>query len=68
MTASLTDPGDGSGVYEPVSGNKTLEFLENGIIRTNYPMCALNPATGETYNSPYYADENYIKVQNCIGT
>ncbi len=65
MTASLIDPGDGSGVYEPVSGNKTLEFLENGVIRTNYPMCSLNPATEETYTSPYNADDDYIQVQNC---
>ncbi len=65
MTETLTDPGDGSGTYQPVTDNYTLEFLENGKIRTNYSLCNINSDLNTSYTAPYYAEENYIKAKNC---
>ncbi|MGV3695635.1 hypothetical protein [Flavobacterium sp.] len=66
LTHMLMDPGDGSGTYEPVAGEYTLEFLTNGSIRTNYPLCNLNVQAGaDDFTFPYIASENRIPSTAC---
>ncbi|CAM1372363.1 conserved hypothetical protein [Tenacibaculum litoreum] len=35
----LADPGDGSGTFEPVESNKTIEFKSDGTLVTNSSLC-----------------------------
>ena len=39
LTAQLFDPGDGSGTFEAVKSNNTLQFMENGSVTSNWNMC-----------------------------
>ncbi|WP_299103931.1 hypothetical protein [uncultured Tenacibaculum sp.] len=48
----LADPGDGSGVFQQVMSDKTLEFKENGIVITNTSLC--NPYSEEVIGSGSY--------------
>ncbi|WP_395062722.1 hypothetical protein [Flavobacterium sp.] len=62
LTQVLSDPGDGSGVYQNVTENKTIEFLTNGTVVANYSLCS----DGNVLTAPYFADENYILPNNCF--
>ncbi|WP_428743437.1 hypothetical protein [Tenacibaculum sp.] len=57
----LADPGDGSGAFEPVESDKTIEFKNNGILTTNSSLC--KPYSDEIISSGTY--ENNIIKTNC---
>jgi hypothetical protein len=65
MIETLIDPGDGSGIYEPVSGEFILEFFTNGTVGTNYMLCTLNGTNTGNFTSAYFANEQYIQSQTC---
>lgn len=35
----MADPGDGSGTFQPVESDKTIEFKNNGSVITNNSLC-----------------------------
>ena len=47
LTETLQDPGDGSGVYESIDSEKTIEFFNNGTFSMNGPLCGLSTSVGE---------------------
>ncbi len=57
----LADPGDGSGTFEPIQSNKTIEFRADGIVTTNSSLC--DPYSDEVISSGSYS-ENTITT-NC---
>ncbi|RSC95008.1 hypothetical protein [Tenacibaculum singaporense] len=48
----LADPGDGSGTFEPVRSNKTIEFKSDGTLTTNNSLC--DPYSDEMISSGTY--------------
>ncbi|TDQ28646.1 hypothetical protein [Tenacibaculum caenipelagi] len=57
----LADPGDRSGTFEPVEGNKTIEFKSDGTLTTNSSLC--EPYSDEIINSGTY--ENNTITTDC---
>ena len=53
----LADPGDGSGTFQPVESNKTIEFKSNGTLTTNSSLC--EPYSEEIISTGTY-DNNTI--------
>ncbi|MAX81447.1 MAG: hypothetical protein CL843_14900 [Crocinitomicaceae bacterium] len=55
LTATLVDPGDGSGTYTNVSSNKTVTFHSNGTLTSNGEICSMSidadSATTGTYDA-----------------
>ncbi len=48
----LADPGDGSGTFQPVRSNKTIEFKSDGTLTTNNSLC--DPYSDEVISSGTY--------------
>ncbi len=42
----LLDPGDGSGVFEAITSDRTIEFFSNGKVTANGVLCHLSTDTG----------------------
>ncbi|WP_408034315.1 hypothetical protein [Tenacibaculum aestuarii] len=57
----LADPGDGSGTFEPVESNKTIEFKSDGTLITNGSLC--EPYSDEVISSGTY--ENNTITTGC---
>ncbi|MEY8862589.1 hypothetical protein [Tenacibaculum singaporense] len=57
----LADPGDGSGTFEPVRSNKTIEFKSDGTLTTNNSLC--DPYSDEMISSGTY--ENNTITTGC---
>jgi hypothetical protein len=66
LTEVLIDPGDGSGTFQSVVGNSTLEFLTHGKIRSNYSLCPMYEGTATQFITPYLAADNKIIPKNCF--
>ena len=49
---TLIDPGDGSGTFQPVESDLTMEFYSDSTVTTNEPLCS-NSVLSEsgTYSS-----------------
>lgn len=66
LIEQLVDPGDGSGTFQPVNGNKTLEFLSNGNVVSNYELCNfMGPEGSANFTLPYVANQDYILPNGC---
>lgn len=52
----LADPGDGSGTFQPVTYNRTVEFFSNGTISASGTLCYMgtenNPSSGSFVLTP----------------
>lgn len=63
LIEQYSDPGDGSGDFNPVESNKTIEFFDNGTVVSNGSLCNMSyDADGQstaTYN------DSTIIPQNC---
>ena len=57
----LVDPGDGSGTFQPVESNKTIEFKNDGTISTNNSLC--DPYSDEMISSGSFS--NNTITTNC---
>ncbi len=58
LTETLSDPGDGSGTWQPVENGKTLEFTSNGLVKSSTSFCH-----EEDIN-----ETSYDNVENMIST
>jgi hypothetical protein len=56
VTSSYTDPGDGSGSFQPVTNGKTIVINEDGTWFCNVSIC-FGSLTAATTNGTYTATE-----------
>jgi hypothetical protein len=66
LVAVLSDPGDGSGTFQPASG-KTLQFTAQGVVNCNISFC-FSSLTQATTTGTYDTSTTSIDVDNCTGT
>ena len=62
----LADPGNGSGTFQSVESNKTVEFKIDGIITTNSSLC--DPYSDEMITSGSYSLDDKTITTNCQNT
>lgn len=53
LIEQLVDPGDGSGTFQPVESNRTIEFFANGTVEINGELCFTSVEIGETERGTY---------------
>jgi len=62
LIEQLSDPGDGSGVFMPVSSDRVLEFFNNGNVKSNGSLCYMSYEVGEESSGSFTAidDDEYF--------
>lgn len=73
LVEQYADPGDGSGDFEDVDSDKTLQFLADGIFRSNGSLCNMDQTTGPKTSGKYLVNdtltefslENYLLPEGC---
>lgn len=61
----LADPGDGSGTFQPVSSNKTIEFKANGTVVSNGELCEMSTSSNSASAGTYSFTDSTITSANC---
>jgi hypothetical protein len=62
----LVDPGDGSGVYNPVISEQVITFLTNDVVNSNTPFCNLfGEKEKDIYSGIYDKDIGEITPDGC---
>lgn len=61
----LADPGDGSGTFQPVSSNKTIEFKANGTVVSNGELCEMSTSSNSASAGTYTFTDSTITSTNC---
>jgi hypothetical protein len=56
----LADPGDGSGQFESVESEKTIEFFEDGTYGSNSSLCYMGPEVGTGTTGTYSTADSTI--------
>ncbi len=64
LIETYSDPGDGSGNYEPTNSGKTFEFLVDGTLLSNGEICSLSTDTGTASNSTFSISTQKINCPN----
>lgn len=67
LVASLYDPGDGSGKFQPVDSGETIEFYEDETFETNAYGCLL-AADGRAFSGSYSIEEGTLMLDDCEST
>jgi len=62
------DPGDGSGTFEDVETDKTIEFKQDGTIVSNGSICQASSETGMNSQGSYSLDDFIIISEDCVQT
>lgn len=65
LIAIYTDPGDGSGSFEPVELNKTITFQNNGTITCNGELCSMTTTANTTTSGTYSLANATFSSSNC---
>lgn len=74
LIEQYTDAGDGSGDFNPITSNRTVEFFSDGTIIANGILCYMSTEVGENNSGVFKlissneADTNYdgeIKPNDC---
>ena len=60
-----SDPGDGSGGYNPVVSIKTIEFKSNGKYVSNGTLCHLSLESNNASYGTYSSEDKTISPTNC---
>ena len=53
LMEQLSDPGDGSGVYVPITSNRVVQFFSNGTVSMNGILCYMSSEVGDTNTGIY---------------
>ena len=61
----LADPGDGSGVFEAVSSQKTIEFKSSGDVESNGDICSMTLEATGIYEGTYSVADTTIYPDSC---
>lgn len=65
LTAVLSDPGDGSGVFQSVNSNKDLVFWSNGIVTSTGNLCDMSIESNASSSGTYSATNLTITPSAC---
>jgi hypothetical protein len=65
LIETLLDPGDGSGVFQPVVSDKTIEFYNDSNVTSNGSLCDLTTESDSTTYGIYSAADSIISVSSC---
>ncbi len=65
LSEVLSDPGDGSGTFQPVNSNKTIEFFENSTIEAVGAVCSLNAEDETEVSGTYSLIDSVIHTTSC---
>ncbi|MEM8523858.1 MAG: hypothetical protein AAGG68_04400 [Bacteroidota bacterium] len=68
LIEQLSDPGDGSGTFQVVDSERTIEFVDEEIVRSNGSFCNMGTGTEETVTATHNPEEKFILVEACGGT
>ena len=60
LIEQLSDPGDGSGVFEPVESSRTINFYDDGTIRSNGELCFMSYEVGNVHLGTFSDTEDNI--------
>ena len=60
LVETFEDPGDGSGVFEPVESNQVIEFFKNGKFETNGSSCYLGSQGDSSSSGHFNVSQNVI--------
>lgn len=66
LIETLLDPGDGSGIFQPITSNKIIELHSNGTITSNGELCQTMMGNMPTSGTFSLADGT-ITTANCTG-
>ncbi|WP_373073476.1 lipocalin family protein [Zeaxanthinibacter enoshimensis] len=66
LRAVLADPGDGSGEYEPVRSDKTIEFFADGTFITNVSFCDGSRDAEEGFSGTYNMETGVLSPEGCV--
>jgi len=61
----LADPGDGSGVFHPVSSKKVLEFYSDGTLKSNGAICFMGVESDVPSTGTYSLADSTILGEKC---
>ena len=65
LIAVLADPGDGSGVFQPVLSDKTITFETNRTISCTGNLCDLSIGSSLNTSGTYSSNNATIQTTNC---
>lgn len=67
ITEELLDPGDGSGVFMPVTDGKTVQFFSDNTYTASGSTCTLTSTQGQGSSGIYDPVEMRLTPANCGG-
>ncbi len=53
LVEQLVDPGDGSGVFVPITSNRQIEFFSNSTVTVNGVLCYMSSEVGSESSGIY---------------
>lgn len=62
----LLDPGDGSGIFEPVESEKFIELHQDGTVTSNGEICGFGVESNSATAGTFAFDTNTISTPYCI--
>jgi len=65
LVARLADPGDGSGVFMPITSDQIITFNADGTVSSNGSLCDIFDSTLEPTSGTYFEDDMYFKTDDC---
>jgi hypothetical protein len=65
LIEQLMDPGDGSGTFQPVTSDKTIEFFNDGTVTSNGDLCTMSSLSGTGSSGTYDETEMIVTADNC---
>jgi hypothetical protein len=65
LSEVLADPGNGSGTFQSVTSNKTLEFDNNGNVTSNGFICDMSTGTNLNSSGTYSLTNRTINSNSC---
>ncbi|RAR70872.1 lipocalin-like domain-containing protein [Flavobacterium aciduliphilum] len=67
-TEMYADPGNGSGVFTPVTSTKTITFDATGNVTSNGSLCDMSTASNASSTGTYTAATNTLIPTSCPNT
>jgi len=65
LIAILSDPGNGSGIFNPVISNKTIVFDNNGNLSSNGTICDMSTDSNTSSTGNYIETNTSIISSSC---
>lgn len=54
LIEQLSDPGDGSGTFQPITSDRTIEFFSDGTIIINGILCFMSSEVGDKESGMFF--------------